>query len=134
MLFWISQMVCSALCHGPSPCTLRIFFKMRSLWRHQDNMTNPIVIVSKFYQYSNILLRFTSLAYPQLDIESVQDADSIQTKNPYRVVTVLEDETDVCEQLMRRYPGKLRFISRTRLITDLDQILRDEGFQQREGR
>jgi hypothetical protein len=95
---------------------------------------NPIIIVSKFYQYSNILIQFAHLIYPQVQIEAVRESVEIDTEHPYRVVVVLEDDKNECEKLMKRYPGQLRFVSRNHLITDFDKLLRDEGYEQRDGR
>lgn len=95
---------------------------------------NPIVIVSKFLQYSNILIQFAQLIYPQVRIEAFQYPYEITTEHPYRVVVILEDDKEDCEKLMKKYPGQLRFVSRNHLITDFDKLLRDEGFQQREGK
>lgn len=88
-----------------------------------------IVFVSRYYQIASMFVQFTSIAYPQLNIETVADFESIKHKNAYMVVGIAEESQ--CELLLARFPKNLRIVSRNSIITDFSSIMDHEGIEPR---
>lgn len=88
-----------------------------------------VVFITKHAIISSMLIQFTALAYPRIEIEVAGSLEEITTKQPFRVVAIMEEA--ICGELLKnsKYPGKLRMVREHSVIFDFDEIMRSEGVE-----